>query len=423
MAAPPKLSQTSIGQAWIAQFSTDDRPAAAAMLDTLLLLNEEQVVTSIRMALDRIAKGARHQGKRVALYAEREFQEAAIFVSKNQTDPNGRLRRRAVGKSGPAPVHPIRGRSRVGSEGLLAFVASQQKDAWPSIFMNHPGPDRLRAKTAPAGEIIIVTDFIGSGCRIRSMLEKFWAVPTIRSWVSRKLIKFRVVAAATTASGRVRVHAHRLHPEVIAERIAPAINRETSPRWLMAWLKLVDSYGPAAGRGAGRFGFGDEGALIAFSYRIPNNTPALLHQSQRSSGAGNSPWHALYDGPAPTELHSLFGIKPESQIIDAAATENGVAIPSSLTEEERKMVLVLSLVRGRWRRGSEIALAIRSGLSIPVLMDTLRDALRKLLIAGNGRLTDNGYAFLAAAGAREKTTPIIATAGEPYYPEALRVPR
>ncbi|WP_287181033.1 hypothetical protein [Mesorhizobium sp.] len=85
------------------------------------------------------------------------------------------MRKRAIGRSGPPAVKPVRGLARVGSEGLLAFVASQQKEAWPDIFMNHPGPDSLRAKSAPAGEVVIITDFIGSGNRIRSMLDKFWA--------------------------------------------------------------------------------------------------------------------------------------------------------------------------------------------------------------------------------------------------------
>lgn len=386
------------------------------MLDAMLLLNEEQVSTAIRGALDKIAGGIRHRGRRIALYAEREFQESAIFSSVLLPDRHGRLRRRAAGRSGPPAVKPVRGRARVGSEGLVAFLASQQKEAWPKIFMNHPGPDLLRGKTAPAGEIIVLTDFIGSGSRIRSMLDKFWAVPTVRSWVSRKLVKFRVVAAAATNSGLTKVRSHRLRPEVISEWIAPVVNWSTSFSWYFHWRQLMDGYGPLAGRGSGRYGFGDEAALIAFSYRIPNNTPAIIHQSENG-------WRALYDGPVPPALYSLFGVRSMSQIIEDAATENGIALPSSLTEEERKMVVVLSLLRGRWHRGSETALAARSGMAIPPLMDMLREALAKNLITDTGRLTDKGYAFLEAGGVRERKAPIIATAPEPYYPEALRVPR
>lgn len=146
--------------------------------------------------------------------------------------------------------------------------------------MNHPGPDRLRAKSASAGEIIVVTDFIGSESRVRSLPDKFWAVPTIRSWVSRKLVKFRVVTAAATNSGLTKVRSHWLHPEVISEWIAPVVNWRASGSWYLPWRRLIENYGPEAGRGSGRYGFGDEAALIAFSYRISNNTPAIIHQSE-----------------------------------------------------------------------------------------------------------------------------------------------
>ncbi len=386
------------------------------MLNAMLLLNEEQVSTAIRGALDKIAKGARHRNKRIALYAEREFQQSMIFPSERLPDRHGKLRWRATGRSGPPAVNPVRGRSRVGSEGLVAFLASQQKDAWPKIFMNHPGPDRLRAKSAPAGEIIVVTDFIGSGSRVRSLLDKFWAVPTVRSWVSRKLVKFRVVAAAATNSGLTKVRSHRLHPEVISEWIAPVINWSASGSWYLPWRRLIENYGPEAGRGSGRYGFGDEAALIAFSYRIPNNTPAIIHQSE-------SGWRALYDGPVPPALHVLFGVRSMAKIVADAASDNGITLPPSLTEEERRMVVVLSVLRGRWHRGSETALAARTGMAVPLLMDILREALAKGLITNTGRLSDSGYAFLEAGGVYERKTPIIATVQKPYYPETLRIPR
>ncbi len=414
--APATLSKTVTGRAWVAQFAPADQVAAAAMLDAMLLLNEEQVATSIRTALDRIATGLRHRKKRIALYAEREFAEAAIFRSALIADGRGKLRRRAEGRAGPPAVNPPRGRSRVGSEGPIAFLASQQKDAWPKVFMNHPGPDALRGKTSPAGEIIILTDFIGSGRRVRTMLDKFWAVPSVRSWVSRKLVKFRVVAAAATSSGISQVRMHRLRPEVVSEWIAPVVDWQLSSTYYYAWRSLIGTYGPASGRGAGRSGYGDKAALIAFSYRIPNNTPAIIHQS---SGT----WSALYDGPMPSVLNSLFGVRQMSQIIDEAAASNGVELQPSLTAEERQMILVLSLLKGRWHRGSEMALAARTGMAVPALMDVLRKGLAQGLIYQSGRLTDKGYTFLSAGGVAERSKPLVETNLQPYYPEALRVPR
>lgn len=323
---------------------------------------------------------------------------------------------RAIGRAGPPAVSPIRGSMRVGSEGLMAFLASQGSESRAKIVMNHPGPDRIRAKSGPAGEIVLLTDFIGSGTRIRTMLDKFWRVASIRSWVSLGLVRFRVVSAAATKIGIAKVRSHRLRPEVITEWITPAVDWETSSTWYFKWADLISRYGPVGGRGAGRYGFGGNAALVAFSYRLPNNTPAIVHQS----GGG---WRALYDGPIPSSLNQLFGVRSASQIVDRAAEDNGIGLPPFLTEEERKMVLVLRLMRGRWRRGAEVALAGRTGMAVPAVMEVVLSALGKGLITNTGRVTDKGYALLEAAGPDKGGPHIIATASKPYYPEALRVPR
>ncbi len=395
------------------QFAEHDRQSAAAMLDSMLLLNEEQVITSIRSSLDRVANRPSRGKKRVALYVEREFQESVFFKSEMIADKSGVLRTRAVGKAGPPAVKPIRGHTRVGSEGMLAFILSQQTEAWPKVFMNNPGPDRLRAKTAPAEEIVIVTDFIGSGKRVRSMLDMFWAVPTIRSWVSRKLVRFRVVAAAATSTGASSVRAHRLRPDVGVEWIAPTI-RSGSLRNCLQWIALIDKNGPNEGReGCGRYGFNSDGALIAFSYRIPNNTPAMIHYS---FGA----WRALFTGPAPFGLKNLFGVRSSADVVDEAAANVGLVLGRELTDEDRATMLVLTLLRGRWHEGSATALSSRTGMPVHTLLDILRKALKDHFITDDGRLTDKGYEYLAAGKLAERPKPIVATNQKPYYPESLR---
>jgi hypothetical protein len=409
------LSQTAVGFTWLAQFAPDDRLRAGELLDAMLLLNEEQVGASIRSALDRLAEAHRHRKARVALYAEREFDAARIFQVELLADKAGRLRRRAVGYNGPPAVRPVRGRARVGSEGFIAHLISQSVERWPKVFMNHPGPDRLRGKTAPAGEIAIVSDFLGSGIRVSTMLDKFWAVPTIQSWVSRDLVRFRVIAAAATSAGLSRVRSHRLRPTVDVEWIAPTLESTSDHKKVYAWKRLIDSYGPQAGRGAGRVGFGEAGALVAFSYRLPNNTPAIIHAS------GNQ-WNPLYLGAAPSELRQLFGVRSVEEAIIDATDANGIILGARLTEEDQLTIVVLSMLRGRWYRGAEVALASRTLLPVPTVLDSLHRALKTGLITASGRLTDHGYTFMAAGRSGERKTPIIATSQLPYYPETLRIP-
>ncbi|WP_332768927.1 phosphoribosyltransferase-like protein [Phenylobacterium sp.] len=411
------LSTYPTSQAWLAQFdqSEADRTAAEAMLDTMLLLNEEQVSAAIRSQLYRFADGRRGRHRRVALYAEREFPQKEFFQSETIIDPRGRAHRRAVGRVGPPAVKPVRGGMRVGSEGLVALAVSTVVETQPEIFLNHPGPDRIRGKTAPVGAIVIVTDFIGSGQRVRDILDAMWAVPTVKAWRSRRLVTFHVVAAAGTAAGMTRVRRHRLQPNVMAEHIAPSLGG-TGWRQEWDWHDLVSKYGPESGRGASRWGFGNSGALIAFSYRLPNNTPALLHKSEGG-------WRALYIGAAPNDLRPAFGLRSDEEAVAAAASATGVALSPALSPADATTVLLLSILRGRWRPGKEVALAERTGLPVPTVMEVLRRALRNGLLRGDGRLTDAGYAMVEAGRRSERERPTIPTAAEPYYPMQLRAPR
>lgn len=386
------------------------------MLDAMLLLNEEQVSASLRSQLYRLADGRHGKRRRIALYAEREFGRTSAFKVRLVPDVSGRIRRRAVGRKGPAPVKPVRGSGRVGSEGLIAFVISQAKETRPDAFINHPGPDLIRGKSRPAGGISVVTDFIGSGSRVRKMLDAFWAVPSVRSWVSRGWIDFKVIAAAATAAGATNVRRHRVRPEVLFQHVAPTIASHPDCQRSGEWLKLIERYGPDAGRGASRYGFGDSASLIAFNYRLPNNTPALVHRSV-------SRWRALYDGAAPDDLRPAFGLRAPEEMISRAADSTGVDISTDLPTEDAALVLILSLLQGRWRPGMEVALAERTGLLVPDILDILAKARKAGLVTPSGRLTDGGQAMLAAGRRSERKRPQVATNPEPYYPLALRTPR
>lgn len=314
-------------------------------------------------------------------------------------------------------MKPIRGGGRVGSEGLAAFVISQANETTKGkAFMNHPGPDLIRGKTNPASSIGIVTDFIGSGSRVRAMLDAFWDVPSVRSWMSRGWIDFKVIAAAATKVGAANVKRHRVRPQVLYQHVAPTIGSHPDWRRSEEWLKLVEQYGPDAGRGASRYGFGGSAALVAFNYRLPNNTPALLHRTYCG-------WWALYDGAAPDDLGPAFGLLTREQVVAHAAEETGVEISEDVLAHDAVLVLVLSLLRGRWRAGADVALAERTGIAVPDVLDTLARARKDGLIDGSGRLTDAGQALLAAGRRSERKRPVIPSNPEPYYPLALRTPK
>jgi hypothetical protein len=411
--ARPKLSASSSARVWISQFRAEDQQAAADLLDALILLNEADVALAVRHQLRKLAKGRTGKRKKVALYVEREFAERAIFRSELLPGRDGKIRRRAIGDRGPAAVRPRRGSTRVGSEGPGAFLLSQAAEIAPSIFLNGPGPDRIRRHQAPL--IVIVTDFIGTGTRVGQMLDKFMRVPSVRAWRSAKMIEFAVVAAATTAGGKAAVEAHRTRPTVHAGHIAPTLQTYRNQGLAAQWDLLARTYGPRKYRGAGPLGFLGLGALIAFAYRAPNNLPLFLH-------AGNRAWRPLFQGAISEDMAAAFGLQSAEFRTATASEVLGQSLAPQVTASEGQLALVLSVLRGPWRHGQEIEFAERTGLTVPEVLDARAYALVHGLVTSQGRLTDAGQAHIRSLTATS-SAPVIPTNPEPYYPKALRVPR
>ena len=407
------LSQSGTGRAWLAQFSTADENAAGKLLDALLLLNDTEVADAIRDNIEKLVEEWQGRGRSLALYAEREFDSSTAFESADIVDAKGRTRRRAVSYSGP--VKPTRGKMRVGSEGAVAHLISQVVEKWPKLLKNHPGPKSIRARSSPVGALVIVTDLIGSGTRVNKMLDKFWRVPSIKSWVSGKRIEFIVVAAAGTREGIVAVESHRLRPTVIAEYIVPTIASWKDQKLANEWHVLMANYGPSSGRGGvAREGYGDSAALVAFSFRIPNNTPAIIHRSDGSK------WRALYEGAAPADLRLHFRILDEAEQAKAAAEAIGVKLADDLDAADAKLVVVLSVPPSLLRRRDCVAIAAATTLSHGEVERIIEQALISGLLTPEGRLTEAGQEILKAnrRGDRRKST--IATNTGLYYPQSLK---
>ncbi len=407
---PTPLSTTRTGLAWIAQFAPDDYAKAKALLDGMLLLNEVEVNGALLSLLDDVAAQSVSVRGRVALYAEREFAGSTMFRVDRVADANGRIRRRSTGSRGLPPVEPIRGSSRVGSEGMVAFVISQAKKSAPNVFLNHPGPDGFRKKRR-VQTLAIVTDFVGSGTRVLKMLDKFWATPTIRAWASRGWIDFKVIAAAGTLAGVRNVRDHHRKPDVRIRHIVPTLYGNLQ----RPWKPLIYNYGPDEAGGAGRLGYKDNGALVAFTYGIPNNTPLILH-------AAGPAWRPLYMGAAPEDARSAFGLRPPDVRIAQAAEVIGLELRSGIPDIDAKLVIFLSSVRGRWREAAVTPMAEATGLTEQEILVAFDRAVLHGLIDSTGRLTDAGH--LARDAARPQIRrPRVPTNTEPYYPSQLRAPR
>ncbi|MEF2549696.1 hypothetical protein VQ045_21620, partial [Aurantimonas sp. E1-2-R+4] len=276
-----------------------------------------------------------------------------------------------------------------------------------------------RDRDIPA--IVIVTDMIGSGRRLTKMLDKFWKVPSVKSWVSARFVKFYVVAAAGIPKGIAEVEAHRLRPKVLVKHVVPTIGNWRNRQMASEWMRIINSCGPDFGRGGvARAGYENGAALVALASRMPNNTPAILHKSVTTRG---EEWKALYEGPLPADLRPLFHVLDEFEQVQASAETLGVNIAPGLSIAEGKLVLILSTPWSVRRQRKAIPIAEMTGLPHNQTLATVLSAITQGLMTNSGRLTEAGQQFLAAGRREETCRPTIATDEEPYYPYGVRIPR
>ncbi len=407
------LSSTLVGGKWLKQFSDADRRDAAELLDFLTTVSEAEVSREIHA---QIAKLLPPTG-RVALYAEREPTPRTDFPIETYVDAHGQKRRRVVGNARFKPIRTIRGAQRVGSEGWIAFLISQAVKTNPR-FVNSPSPDQYRSKNAVnrVHDIVVVTDFIASGNRIYSFLDAFLQTPTFSAWWSRKWVRFHVVAAVTTQRGRAYVLSHPCKPTVRATLVSPTLLDTTAPK-ADRWIGLAQKYWPLDDD---PLGYEETGALVAFEYGFPNNSPAIL--ARRRGG-----WRPLFEGRAPSDLDEVFTGKRNFSFLLRRLAAHGLrklhdALYPWKNRARVRNIAFLTGLRGRWHRDSEIEIAGRTGLSVPEVVELHEVALTNGWINNQGRLTDAGRRLIRAAVKSPRQRLQVAPSVQIYYPKALRVP-
>jgi hypothetical protein len=203
---------------WLRQFDPDDRPAATRLVEAIMLVNLDYFFSGVRT---RILEQAGTVRCPIGLYVERE-------IRKWRGEPN-RLFREAMRRgrvtaygAGPRPVLPAKTiNPEVGSEGLLAWLATEICREHPNEFVSHPGPDQIRAKRIKT--FLLLTDFIGSGRRASNYLSAAWRVASVRSWHSGGLLRFGVVAYSGTEEGCRVLSRHPTSPRLSLVAPCPTI--------------------------------------------------------------------------------------------------------------------------------------------------------------------------------------------------------
>ena len=407
------LAENSNAKKWLKNFyNLEERDSAIDLINEILLVNWDDFVNGLNSLLDDIQSVSKHK---VALYAERPINK--VFGKTPSFFPNAR-NGRAEGRGVPPIVVDPR-YQEVGSEGIVANIIKDYCVRNPRSSFSHPGPNKLRKEKVR--EIIILTDFIGSGQRVIQMLESFRYVATLRSWRSYHLIRFVVVAYSGTSEGIAVVRSHKLRPEVRIIMGCPTIQNTFTGQQRKRIEELCRSY-PKGHRQP--LGYRDSAALIAYAHGCPNNVPPILHS--RKSG-----WKPLFEGRSTINVTDAFLRTDEKNIITQRAYHLlGIKDARKRLvqyEDNRWITTMLILAAAKSGLHSLEEISSRTHIEIESVNEFVLTAIKALWLDNNYRLTRLGHFELDRLRRRQQKKPVyveVDVAGENnifYYPTQLRV--
>lgn len=308
-----KFSETERGKSWCSQFNPSDRHLAEKLIDALYWVSDEQFRVYIAKELGNLTKS-----QPTACFCEREPRKRNGKVLPYYKSPR-RIRNRKFHGIAMSPIPTEKAhRHEVGSEGVISNIITAGKRENPKNILFHPTAETLQKKKIK--QYVIVTDLIGSGTRVRNVLDSFWAVPSIKALYSAKLIKFFIIAYATSKDGRASVLRHKLSPEIRYETESPSFTDAFSDNEENEMRQFLDLYTRKNNNETWASIFSGHGRLLTvFSHGAPNNLPEILHKP------GLKGIKPLFKGRSTSSFYQYFR-KFESQILpvlnNKGASEN-----------------------------------------------------------------------------------------------------
>ncbi|AZT83283.1 hypothetical protein EHN06_06815 [Marinobacter sp. NP-4(2019)] len=380
-----RLSETTEGISWVDQFRPEDQCLACSLLDSLALIEHDELVDAIQ---DSIIDVARNINGVIGIFSEREIRRGKGGVPNAlYQQPRRKKNRRAFGQ-GPQPVKPkLPYDMSVGSEGIIAWLVTDICKQQPGKFVSHPSPAQIRKKKVR--HFMLVTDMIGSGRRAYEYLDSAWKVASVKSWKSLGLIDFTIVSYTGTEAGVSFLKSHKTKPEVRIARSCPTIFTEFDKDTAEKIRSLCIHYDPIDHDGAESLGYRGSGALLVFSHGCPNNVPRLLFKNDKRKN-----WKPMFPNRGTAASRNAFNsVKEESELRRKLARMNEVRLSrgdwtSLYSDEAKSMLFVLAAIRTGPRQSE--AVSRKTGLNITLINILLENANQWGWIDANRRLTSIG---------------------------------
>lgn len=389
------LSSSFSGKSWISQFDNCDRETASTILDSLIYVNNSQLINGLRNLI--LAFLDSHPSEAIAIFASREVVNGEYFSNENKMP-------KSIDSNKP-----------VGSEGILSHFCRDMAKS-DNRILNHPSLKNI--KKFRCRYILCIDDMIGSGNRIVSFAKWMYRNKTLKSWHSLKYIKFIACAYAASECGKKYVEKNKIFDESI---FVQAINAGRSV-WSVDEKKQIETickkYSKHTNRPNLSLGYKDAFTFIIFPHSCPNTNPSILWSSKKKS------WNAI------------FSIRPEfdlmEDVIHLKKTKQSAILKElghkclqektsfhKLSSESRQIIILLSYL-GKYQH-KDYVLSDLMELPMTLIRRLVADCCNYGWIDSKKRLTKEGKYLLRSARKDINITNYqLEIKSDFYYPKTYR---
>lgn len=402
-------SDTSSGQAWLANFGQSDLEAAAALLNNLRFIGLDALRNELVAQLE-VLRAAEEVAEPALLLPERKL--------KDLEDGTHLDKKTAVAYVDFHPGAKIS--STPGSEGIIGIVlrnfavAGTNDPESPWIPPDAP-LERLRDRRCRS--IVLVTDYCGTGNQVSTLVDTLARNKTIKSWRSLKLVKIHVLAFAASTIALRELDAHPFIDAVHTIEAAPTLDTAPWPKKLKG--EIVDLCRRESRIKGYSLGFQGSGGLLATGRRAPNNLPAIFWQE-------TGDWSPLFPKREvrPEVAADLSGYQASESLPALAARVGQPRVSRNqrleyMRSASRELLRALLVVHRSAKTPAELAAALATPVDkAETLLETLRhfgfvDEELRITPGGRGEL-------LAQKRALRRTTANLEGSDATYYPHSLK---
>ncbi|MGM0588694.1 MAG: phosphoribosyltransferase-like protein [Bacteroidota bacterium] len=367
-----KLSETEPGKRWVNQFKKPDRMTAKVLLDDLIYISNDELISGLYNLVSKYLK--KHKEQKIALFAARENMGNTYW--RNRYTP-------------PKNIHRTR---EVGSEGIIANLCRDIAKKNDSV-LNHPSIEEMKKHKCQF--MFFLDDMIASGTRMIKFSRWLYSNEIIKSWHSYGYVKFVSCSYGASTVGEVSITNDNLIYDIIKCQSNTSGRSIWNDEKNKKIKKLCYEYSKYTSKSFFPLGYKSAFTTMYFDHSCPNTNPSILWASKKNS------WEGIFDKRPELVFKKDISHKNIERVqIEALKSlgQTNLNNPSNfkkLSPKSKQLIVLLSCVARRKNKVN--ILSDMMELEVTVIRQLIEICIENKWLDPSKRITKSGKQLLIAA--------------------------